>query len=30
MGGEIRVTGNPDRYYENTSMGGDISGKGNN
>lgn len=30
MGGEIRVTGNPDRYYENTSMGGDIFGKGNN
>lgn len=26
MGGYIRVTGNPDRFYENTSMGGDISG----
>lgn len=25
MGGYIRVTGDPDRYYENTSMGGDIS-----
>ena len=24
MGGYIRVSGNPDRYYENTSMGGDI------
>ena len=25
MGGYIKVTGNPDRFYENTSMGGDIS-----
>lgn len=24
MGGYIRVTGDPDRFYENTSMGGDI------
>jgi hypothetical protein len=25
MGGYIRVTGDPQRFYENTSMGGDIS-----
>ena len=25
MGGYIEVTGDPDRFYENTSMGGDIS-----
>ena len=25
MGGYIRVTGNPDRFYEDTSMGGEIS-----
>ena len=25
MGGYIKVTGDPDRFYENTSMGGDIS-----
>ena len=30
MGGYIRVTGDPDRFYENTSMGGDISGGRNN
>jgi hypothetical protein len=27
MGGYIRVSGNPDRYYENTNMGGDIYSK---
>jgi hypothetical protein len=27
MGGYISVTGNPDRFYENTSMGGDISNR---
>jgi hypothetical protein len=27
MGGTIRVTGNPDKFYQSTSMGGDISGK---
>ena len=25
MGGYIKVSGDPDRFYENTSMGGDIS-----
>ena len=30
MGGYIKVSGNPDRFYENTSMGGDISGERNN
>jgi len=27
MGGYIRVSGDPDRFYQNTSMGGDISNK---
>ena len=30
MGGSIRVEGNPDRFYENSGMGGDISGGGDN
>jgi hypothetical protein len=30
MGGYIKVSGNPDRFYENTNMGGDISGDRNN
>ena len=30
MGGYIIVSGDPDRFYENTSMGGDISGHKNN
>jgi Putative auto-transporter adhesin, head GIN domain len=30
MGGVIRVYGNPEKFYESTSMGGDISGSRNN
>lgn len=30
MGGYIKVSGDPERFYENTSMGGDISGDRNN
>ena len=26
MGGYIKVYGTPDRFYENSGMGGDISG----
>ena len=26
MGGYIKVDGNPNRFYENSAMGGDISG----
>ena len=26
MGGYIKVYGNPDRFYENSGMGGEISG----